>query len=114
MKPFTSTLAELRGGQLNEELADALRLVTAAVRKTGRKGKVTLTLTVKPATKGDIDRLSIKDKVEFDEPTLDIPETFLFADDRNDLSKQDPQQKLFGQIAKPPAEAPIASPPPEA
>jgi hypothetical protein len=116
MQPFTDTLAELRGGHCNEEIAEALREVIEAVRRTGRAGTVTLKLEVSLATKGQDDRIMIEDTITAKAPPDDLPATFLFVDERQNLSKQDPQQKLAFRhgIAEPPKPAPLAEAPPAA
>lgn len=71
--PFVATLQEINGGaSLLElsDLSDALIAVVDAVRRTGKKGSLTYTLTVKPASAGDVDTLFLADDVKLKMPSL--------------------------------------------
>lgn len=112
MKPFSSTLAEIRGGNCNDEMAEAIAEVTRQVRLTGKAGSVTLKLSIEPATPGDSERIVLHDEVTSRLPKPPQPATFFFADDHNNLSLKDPQQTLFTQqLANPPAQPPLADAP---
>lgn len=50
-KPFTSTLVELRGGMLVEEATDQLNALVGSVLDTGKPGKITVTIEIKPFAK---------------------------------------------------------------
>lgn len=90
MKPATSTIAEMRGGLLNEELAEALQKATDAVRTTGRKAKVTLELTIIPydGDPGEIERIAIADKVTTKLPEPKKRDSIFFIDSNNNLQRQ--------------------------
>ena len=51
-RPFADVLAEHSGGRIADDLAHALRDLVEAVATTGRKGALTLTLTVAPTDLG--------------------------------------------------------------
>lgn len=90
MKPATSTLAEMRGGLLNEELGEALREATAAVRQTGRKASVKLEIIIEPydGDEGDIERVSVKDKITLKKPEPKKRDSVFFINTNLDLQRQ--------------------------
>jgi hypothetical protein len=92
MKPFTSTLSEMRKGELLEELESELTDVVRAVRESGKSGKLTLTIVVKPASKGDVSQLFVDADVKASKPKADRASTLFFADETNQLSRRDPKQ----------------------
>lgn len=95
VRPFFETLRELRGGKTQDELADALNKVVAAVRDTGKPGRLTLAITVTPASKGDVSTVFLTDAVTVKAPELDRPATLFFATVENNLQRQDPNQRAL-------------------
>lgn len=93
VRPFIETLRELRAGKTQDELADGLSEVVAAVRETGKAGRITLTITVTPASKGDVSTVFLSDKVTVSAPEFDRPATLFFATPENNLQRQDPNQR---------------------
>lgn len=93
IRPFVDTLRDLRAGRTLDELANQLNEVVAAVRDTGKAGKITITLSVKPASKGDVDTIMIDDVVKVSAPTADRGTTIFFATPENNLQRQHPNQK---------------------
>ncbi len=91
-KTFIETLREIRQGQSVEDLTVHLVSLVMAVRETGRAGKLTYTLTVKPASKGNVDTLLLEDQITTKEPKLERGATVFFASPDNVLSRQDPRQ----------------------
>ena len=61
-KPFTQTLIELRGGAVVEEATNELSSLVAMVRETGKAGRITVTVDVKPFAKVQ-DALEVTGKV---------------------------------------------------
>ncbi len=90
MKHATTTIAEIRGGLLNEELAEAIGKVTAAVRETGRKGKVKLELVILPfdGEAGEIERVTVRDHVTTTLPEKKKRDSVFFIDTNNNLQRQ--------------------------
>jgi hypothetical protein len=90
MKHATTTLAEIRGGLLNEELSEAIVDCTAAVRETGRKGKVTLEIVIEPfdGEAGEIERVTVRDKVTLKKPEKKKRDSVFFIDSNNNLQRQ--------------------------
>ena len=90
---FIDTFIAMRNGGAAIECEQALEQVVEAVRKTGKQGKLTLTILVKPADKGpDIDTIFLQDQVKADAPKPDKKLTLFFADPKNQLSRNDTRQ----------------------
>lgn len=91
-KPFHQTLIELRKGGLNEEATEELRKLVEAVENTGKSGKLTLTISIKPLSKtsGALEvKASVSTTVPRDE---DDSEVFFSTPERN-LSRRDERQR---------------------
>lgn len=89
---FFDTLRDIRQGNLMGEAQDALRQLVEAVRDTEQPGKLVLTLTVKPATKGDTNTLIVTDDLTLKAPKVRRSPTVMFATSTNELSRRDPRQ----------------------
>lgn len=91
MKPATTTLAEIRGGLCVEELGEALRAATEAVKQTGKKAKVCLTLAIEPngqAPAGEIESVFVNDDIALKLPVPKKRASIFFVNERNDLMRQ--------------------------
>jgi len=89
-KPFGTFLQEQRGGGLTTELGRELAKVVKGVIDHGKKGVLTLEISVAP---GKVDStLVITDKVTPKVPQADRPAALFFADDDGNLSRRDPRQ----------------------
>ena len=93
-----NTLRDLREGSALDDLADALANVVTHVRHTGRNGKVTLTLTIKPASKGNTQVIAIEDAVSMKLPSMERGSTLLYADEDGGLSRHDPRQPKLPEL----------------
>lgn len=51
MKSYTSTLVDIRGGMLVEEATAQLNQLVSLVRDTGKAGKISVTIEIKPFAK---------------------------------------------------------------
>ena len=91
-RPFLNTLADVRAGGAVEDLDASLADVVQAVRNTGKTGELTLKLTIKPASKGDIVTLFVDADIKTKLPRLDKGSTVFFADDTGSLTRRDPRQ----------------------
>lgn len=89
---FTQAIREINKGALLEELDGSLRDVIRAVRKLGRKGKLKLELTIRPASKGDTDSLMLDHAVTATPPEPDRPADFFYAHGEDGLGKHHPEQ----------------------
>ena len=92
---FASMLMELNGGDVERELTDKLTEVVSAVKLTQKKGSITVTLNVKPATKGGAEIVFVTDELKSKVPEFDRASTLFFIDDENQLRRQDPRQSTI-------------------
>lgn len=86
------TLGVLRKGAFAESFQTELRHLVDAVRDTGKKGSITVTLTIEPAGKGEEVALSIADKITVKLPSPQTGTTLMYATADGDLSRRDPRQ----------------------
>jgi hypothetical protein len=100
-EPFIDTLRELRHGETLRELNEELYAVVQAVRATGVKGSMMLTITVKPASKGDVGTLMLEEDLKTKLPRLARGSTILFATDNGLLTRQDPRQPQLEFLRRP-------------
>ncbi|MCG8991790.1 hypothetical protein LH427_01955 [Laribacter hongkongensis] len=91
-RPITDTLKDLGHGSFIDEASDALNKLVAAVSDTGRGGKLTLTLSVKKATRGS-GAMIVQDEIKLSLPKQEARETMLFATPENNLTTEDPRQQ---------------------
>jgi hypothetical protein len=90
-RPFFDTAREIRRGQFLEDCADELQKAVRAVDETGKPAKLTVTLTIKPASKGQ-GAYVISDKVAAKLPELPVGETIMFGTPEGNLQARDPRQ----------------------
>jgi hypothetical protein len=89
--PFTQHLNYLNKGTLADELTECMSEVVKAVRDSGKKGSVTVTLNVN-SVKGSEDQVSITSSVKHLAPQLDRPATIMFSTADGDLLRDDPDK----------------------
>jgi hypothetical protein len=87
---FIDWLAEQRKGRTQNELTDALHNLIEACKDTGKKGSVTLTVSVKPEGGRMV---MISDKIDTKLPKPDRDSALFYVTDDNELSKDDPDQR---------------------
>ncbi len=90
-RPFIDTLRELRAGQTEEDLAHELNALVEAVTATGKKGTLTLTITVQKVTKNS-DQLLLVDDVKTKLPKADRGASIFWPTAENNLVRHDPRQ----------------------
>lgn len=86
-----STLQQLRRGAFLDALDGEFRQLVLAVRDSGRKGALTIKLTVDPEA-GDELQLTVVDTITTTMPKAGGGRTILFAGADGALSRQDPRQ----------------------
>ena len=89
-RSFMATVADLRNGRTQDELTTELSRVVEAVEQTGKKGTITLTISVAPAAK-DSTLLKIEDVIVAKIPTGDRAPTLMFVDPEHNLSLNNPE-----------------------
>lgn len=90
--PFSQQLAYINRGTLDAELTEALAEVIKAVRETGKKGAVTLTLNCAMLNTRDENTMKLTPKVTRSVPELDRADTIMFSTADGDLLRDDPSQ----------------------
>lgn len=98
-----------KGGFSLTELSVALKNVTASVQETGKAGTVTLTLSIKPASRGAVGTLVLETKVKAKCPEAEAPASIFYADDDFNLVREDPKQIVMElrTVAAPAQSAPV-------
>lgn len=86
---FISTLGGIRGGDLCLELSEDLQTVVQECMETGKKGALTLKLSVKRTGARTVE---ILEDVKLAVPRPSRSATVMFADDGGVLSENDPNQ----------------------
>lgn len=88
-KPFNDTIVALRYGTLNEDLTKALHELVVKCDATGKKGELTLKLTLKPGKGGQIE---IIDDITVKAPKEEKATSIMFATVEGNLMREDPRQ----------------------
>ena len=107
--PFSQQLAYINKGTLDAELTEALAEVIKAVRETGKKGALTLTLNCSMLNTRDENTMKVTPKVTRNIPELDRADTIMFSNADGDLLRDDPAQTQLDLkvIEQPTQPAPI-------
>lgn len=92
MRAFLQMLNELQEGRIADDASRALEEVRDRVVETGKPGVLTLTLTVKPATKGNRQVHSVVAKVASKLPAGEAEESLLYVQEDGLYSRRDPRQ----------------------
>ena len=102
VRPFADWLIEQSGGNTHDELGHALHDLVARVLDTGKKGSVTLTVTVAPL-KDDVEVLIVTDEIKLRLPEHDRKASLFYPDESGNLTRQDPNQLTFDSLREVPA-----------
>ncbi len=89
--PFSQEIAVLEKGALDADATEALQEVTRAVMSTGRKGSVTVTLTIRPERNTE-NVLRIDAAVKTDIPAPGRPSSIRFGTQNGCLLRDDPAE----------------------
>ena len=101
-RPFSTFLLEQNRGKTHQELSMGLRDLVAKVEDTGKKGSITLTITVEPL-KGNEDALQVSDVIKLHLPEHNRGASIFFRGKDGNLQRDDPNQaSLFGELRDPP------------
>ena len=102
VRPFADWLREQSQGKTHEELSEALYDLVQRVRDTGKKGTVSLTITVAPMDK-DVSVLVLSDEIKLRLPEHDRKASLFYPDKWGNLSRTDPGQLSFESLREVPA-----------
>ena len=103
IRPFADALLELSKGQTHTELSDGLHELIARVRDTGKKGTLTLVITVSRMKNATEKTLVVTDDVRLKLPALDRSASVFYADADGNLTRNDPDQLSFETLREVPA-----------
>lgn len=102
VRPFADFLREQSRGTTHDELSEGLRDLVSRVRDTGKKGSLTLTLTVE-LMKGSDSALIVSDEIKLRLPEHARGTSLFFADNDGNLVRDDPNQLAFEGLREVPA-----------
>jgi len=91
IQPFDAVLRQINHGALVDELTDRLAAVVNGCRETGRAGKITLTLAIKPHGSGNTQAeivTQIKDQI----PEPSKPLALFYVNSDGGLQRKNPNQ----------------------
>jgi len=91
-------VAQLDSGRLADDFAGKYPLLVEAVRNTGKKGTITLTLTLEPDNMGEVCVLNVTGRVRTALPERDPRKTVFYATDDNQLVRDNPLQGEFSEM----------------
>lgn len=103
-RPFMDVLSTLRRGKTHTELTDALNDLVQRCQDTGKKGVLTLTLTVDPDKDIDDGRtpvVKVHDQITVKTPRKNVRPTLYYVADGN-LERNDPAQDSFPGLTEVP------------
>lgn len=99
-RPALDILAELRRGRLSAELTESLGELITACQDTGKKGTLTLKITIEPDKVEDFEtpRIKVTDQIGVARPKRSVqPSTFFLTDDGRPV-RRDPNQDEFPSL----------------
>lgn len=85
---FATFLATVRP-KTAQELGEEVQRLVGKIRDTGKKGSLTLTLTIQPM-QGDVDALIVNDEIRVKAPEHDRKGSLAYPDAHNNLGRTDP------------------------
>ena len=89
-RPFTDTLRTIRSGLCEDELGTEMQKLVLAVSETGKAGKITLTIEVKPMNAAGA--LVLTDTIKTTLPVEKSSGTVLWATPEGNLQLNHPKQ----------------------
>lgn len=91
--PFCDNLRYIGKGAINDELTEKMAELVKAVRDTGKKGEITLKITVAMMATGNEDMVKLSPVVSAKIPELDSPVTIMYSTADGDLLREDPDKR---------------------
>ena len=89
-QPITETLKHIGGGVFIDTASDKMAELVQAVSDSGKAGSLTITISVKPATRGGA--MHLTGKYTLKKPAEEPMEALLFATPEGNLVADDPKQ----------------------
>jgi hypothetical protein len=106
VRPFAEWMLDQREGFLAYELSEKLNALVEAVDTSGKAGSLTLTIKVKPTSKGSQGSVMVSDTVVAKLPEPDRHEALFFVDRNANLTRSNPAQPQLPLREVPRSEAP--------
>lgn len=110
IRPFADVIREINAGRTHNELSEQLHELVARVRDTGKKGTLTLTISVARMKNASDKTLTVADDVRVKLPAHDRSVGVFFADADGNLTRTDPDQLAFESLREVPAPTQITEP----
>jgi hypothetical protein len=85
--PFMKMLAQIRAGGAVTEATEKIGELIGAVKRTGSKGKMTITLELTPDDKGEVRGVEIDAEVKIKAPERKRKKTFFYVVGEQSLSR---------------------------
>lgn len=92
MRPITQIMADYNDGKFVEELTETLHNLIGDCTSTGKKGKLSITIELKPA-KGATPALNLSMDYTDKSPDFDRPSEYMFVTENFDLTRENPKQR---------------------
>ncbi|CCH73470.1 hypothetical protein BN11_5040017 [Nostocoides australiense Ben110] len=89
---FLVWLATQSEGRTASELSDGLAELVRRVKDTGKKGSISLTISVEPMKGADEHTMIVKDSINLKLPEFDRTASVYFSDKDGGLHRNDPRQ----------------------
>lgn len=99
-KPFAAFVQEQRGGVMHEELSQAFADLVQACTDTGKKGSLTIKVTLAP--QADEITMQVFDEVKVATPKHDAKPALFFADEHGNLHRTNPRQEQIQALREVP------------
>lgn len=110
IRPFAAWLREQASGKTHDELSEALWDLTQRVQETGKKGTLTLVVTVEPMPKTDGQVLVTHDEIKLKLPEYSRDASVAYVDRDGNLCRNNPlQPELTGLRPLPDSTTPPTS-----
>lgn len=98
-RPFTDVLREIKAGDLVDDASAELARVLLAVVANGKRGSLTMTLTISP---DGANAVTIDGEVKVKVPKPAIGKAIFFVNEEGDASRRDPRQReMFTEVKAP-------------
>jgi len=91
IRPFDEVIRQINNGQLVEEITNEMTEVIAAVRATGKKGTITVTLALHPRGPNN-EQMEVRPSIKGAAPELGRPISLFYVNDDDGLQRDDPLQ----------------------
>lgn len=104
-RPFADFLRDQNKGRTHDELTDELHTLIGRIKETGKKGELTLRISIEPNKKNP-DVLQVSDLVVVKVPQPERKASIFYTDPDGNLTGTDPQQLAFEGLREVPAATP--------